>query len=138
MPKAKFDSIYHDLKQRIEADEYAFQSQLPSENQLTQIYACSRNTIRRALAGLATIGYVQALQGRGVRVIYQPVLQNEFTIGGIESFKESAERNQMKASTIVICFEEVTADKSLAQKQVSQKEPCSTISVAYAVWTARP
>ena len=116
MPKAKFDSIYHDLKQRIEAGEYAFQSQLPSENQLTQTYECSRNTIRRALSGLAAIGYVQAMQGRGVRVIYQPVLQNEFTIGGIESFKESADRNQMKASTIVICFEEVTADKVLAQK----------------------
>lgn len=116
MPKAKFATIFHDLKQRIEAGEYAFQSLLPSENQLTELHGCSRNTVRRALNGLADLGYVQALQGRGVRVIYQPIAQNEFTIGGIESFKESAARNHMHASTIVVGFEEITADEKIAQK----------------------
>ena len=117
MPKAKFKSIFHDLKQRIEAGQYTFQSLLPSENQLTELYSCSRNTIRRAIGGLAELGYVQSLHGRGVRVIYQPIAKNEFTIGGIESFKESAARNHMKASTVVLRFEEIEAAGALPGRQ---------------------
>jgi len=116
MPKAKFDSIFHDLRQRIEEGQYPLQSLLPSENQLTEIYSCSRNTIRRAVGGLAELGYVQPLHGRGVRVIYQPIAQNEFTIGGIESFKESAARNHMKASTVVLRFAEIVTDERLSRK----------------------
>ena len=111
MPKAKFEAIFHDLRQRIEEGQYPFQSLLPSENQLTELYSCSRNTIRRATSGLAELGYVQPLHGRGVRVIYQPIAQNEFTIGGIESFKESAARNHMQASTLVLRFAEIVADE---------------------------
>ena len=116
MPKAKFEAIFHDLRQRIEEGQYPFQSLLPSENQLTELYSCSRNTIRRATSGLAELGYVQPLHGRGVRVIYQPIAQNEFTIGGIESFKESAARNHMQASTLVLRFAEIVADERLSRK----------------------
>ncbi len=86
MPKAKFENIYQDLKQKIESQEYPYQELLPSENTMVDIYGCSRNTIRRAVAELAEDGYVQSLHGKGVRVIYQPVDQASFTIGGIESF----------------------------------------------------
>ena len=87
MPKAKYEGIYHSLKKRIEAQDYPYQSLLPSENTLLEEYACSRNTVRRALAELTNDGYVQAMQGRGVRVIYQPVGKTTFTIGGIETFQ---------------------------------------------------
>lgn len=70
MPKAKYDGIYHSIKKRIEAQDYPYQSLLPSENTLIEEYACSRNTVRRALAELVADGYVQSMQGRGVRVIY--------------------------------------------------------------------
>ena len=73
MPKAKYEGIYHSIKKRIEAQDYPYQSLLPSENTLIEEYACSRNTVRRALAELVADGYVQTMQGRGVRVIYQPV-----------------------------------------------------------------
>ena len=110
MPKAKFESIYKDLKQKIENGEYPYQELLPSENTMVDIYSSSRNTIRRAVLELAEQGYVQSLHGKGVRVIYQPVDQADFTLGGIESFKESAERNHRKTSTKVIQFTEITAD----------------------------
>lgn len=116
MPKAKFESIYKDLKQKIETDEYHYQDLLPSENTMVTIYGCSRNTIRRAVAELADQGYVQPLHGKGVRIIYQPVDQTSFTIGGIESFKESAIRNHRKRHTKVAEFTEITADKRLSQK----------------------
>ena len=80
MPKAKFESIYKDLKQKIEADEYHYQDFLPSENTLVTVYGCSRNTIRRAVSELTEQGYVQPLHGKGVRIIYQPVDQAAFTL----------------------------------------------------------
>ena len=116
MPKAKYAEIYKDLKRRIETEEYEFQEMLPSENSLIQEYDCSRNTVRRAIADLVTDGYVQSMQGKGVLVIYQPALQTSFTIGGIESFKESAVRNNLKSETKVIHFAELVVDQKISQK----------------------
>lgn len=116
MPKSKFEQIYKDLKEKIESGDYAYQDLLPSENTMVSIYNCSRNTIRRALSELTEQGYVQPLHGKGVRIIYQPIDQAAFTIGGIESFKESAIRNHKKRHTEVIQFAEITADERLAAK----------------------
>ena len=116
MPKAKYEGIYHSIKKRIEAQDYPYQSLLPSENTLIEEYACSRNTVRRALAELAADGYVQAMQGRGVRVIYQPVGKTTFTIGAIETFQETARRNRLRAVTKVTKFETLIADERFAAK----------------------
>ena len=70
MPRSKYESIYKDLKQKIEEGEYAYQALLPSEHQLILSYGCSRNTVRRALSNLVADGYVQTLPGKGVRNIY--------------------------------------------------------------------
>lgn len=115
MPKAKYDDIYRDLKERIEREEYPYQSLLPSENALSAAYGCSRNTVRRAVGRLASDGYVQPMHGKGVRAIYRPVEQASFTIGGIESFRESAERNRRVASTEVLAFRSVVVDDALAR-----------------------
>lgn len=116
MPKSKFETIYKSLKQKIETQEYPYQELLPSENTLVSIYDCSRNTVRRAISMLADDGYVQSLHGKGVRVIYQPVAQTNFTIGGIESFKESAARNRKHAFTRVVNFTEITSDERIFKK----------------------
>ena len=116
MPKAKYEGIYHSIQKRIEAQDYPYQSLLPSENTLIEEYACSRNTVRRALAELVADGYVQTMQGRGVRVIYQPVGKTTFTIGGIETFQEPARRNRLHAVTKVTKFETVIADECFAAK----------------------
>lgn len=116
MPKAKYEGIYHSIKKRIEAQDYPYQSLLPSENTLIEEYDCSRNTVRRALAELVADGYVQTMQGRGVRVIYQPVGKTTFTIGGIETFQETARRNHLHAVTKVTKFETVIADECFAAK----------------------
>lgn len=74
MPKAKYSKIYLDLKNKIETGEYEFQELLPSENQLIIAYDCSRNTIRRTISALVTDGYVQTMQGKGVRNKLQKIL----------------------------------------------------------------
>ena len=71
MPKSKYQDIYKNLKQKIENEEFQYQELLPSENSLIQIYDCSRNTVRRAISQLVTDGYVQTMQGKGVRNIFQ-------------------------------------------------------------------
>ncbi len=116
MPKSIYQEIYKDLKEKIEEGIYKTQELLPSENELVEIYGCSRNTIRRAIAGLVTDGYVQTVQGKGVRNIYIPEEHTNFTFGEIETFRESAARNHQVYSTKVLLFMELTVDESLHQR----------------------
>ncbi len=114
MPKAIYEEIYKDLKHKIENDTFAYQELLPSENTLIQTYGCSRNTLRRAVSLLVTDGYVQTMQGKGVRNIYQPTAQTAFTIGEIESFQESAVRNGHQPFTQVLLFTEYSINENQA------------------------
>ncbi len=116
MPKAKYNFIYKDLKEKIETEIYSYQEMLPSENALVRQYDCSRNTVRRALAELTADGYVQPMHGKGVRNIFQPVEQAAFTVGKIESFKESSARNNRKGTTQVLMFAEIAADEKIEKK----------------------
>ena len=114
MPRSKFGDIYRDLKYRIESGEYPYQSLVPSENTLVAVYGCSRNTVRRALAGLIEAGYVQAIQGKGVRVLYRPAARTPFTLGRMESFCETARRCRTDYQTKVVHFSMTQTDGALA------------------------
>lgn len=116
MPKSKFEEIYRDLKRKVEAGDFLYSELLPSENTLIGVYDCSRNTIRRALAGLVEDGYVQSIHGKGVQVIYQPTEKATFTVGGIESFRETSRRNRLSPVTKVVRFETVVADEALEKE----------------------
>lgn len=116
MPKAKYDEIYLDLKRAVENGTYSYGSLLPSENTLITQYGCSRNTVRRALAELGEDGCVQPIHGKGVRVIYQPSERASFTVGGIESFQETARRNRLNVVTKVVRFEETAVDQRMAER----------------------
>lgn len=116
MPKVKYHQIYQDLKTKIENGEFEFQELLPSENTLVLTYDCSRNTVRRAISALVIDGYVQTIQGKGIRNIFEPTQQTSFAIGGIESFQESAIRNHQQPMTKVICFTELIADSKVSRK----------------------
>lgn len=110
----KYRQIYLDLKNKIESGEYKQESFLPSENTMTGVYDCSRNTLRNALSQLMNEGYIQSIHGKGARVIYQPITnQSKFTLGGIESFQESLKRNHKKFRTYVKIFAEMIVDKNL-------------------------
>lgn len=114
MSKHKFEEIYEDLKEKIEQGSYRFKSLLPGENALAAIYGCTRMTARRALFELQTRGYIQKQKGVGARVIWQPIEQAFFLLGEIESFKETALRNHLKARTKVICFQTIIADEKFS------------------------
>ena len=116
MPKAKYEGIYRSIKQKIEAQDYPYQSLLPAESELIGAYGCARNTLRRALADLTAAGYLQPIQGKGVRVIYRPAGKTAFLIGVIESFQETDERNNLHAVTKVVRFEPIETDERLASQ----------------------
>ena len=82
----------------------------------SQGYSCTRNTIRRAIRELINKGYVQSVHGKGVQVIYHPIEQAHFTVGGIESFAESAKRNKKKPGTEVKQFTELVVDERMCRR----------------------
>lgn len=112
----KFETIYRDMKQKIEENTWPSGELLPSEHQLCEVYGCSRNTLRRAIALLAKNGYVQTIRGKGSRNIWQPDSGLFFALGTIESFSESAAKNNRRPSTRVILFTEIRVDESLHRR----------------------
>ena len=137
MPKAKYEGIYRSIKKRIEAQDYPYQSLLPSENTLIAEYDCSRNTVRRAIAELIADGYVQSMQGRGVRVIYQPVGKTTFTIGGIETFQETTNRNRLQAVPASFGLRPSSQRNSLPRKaDFLRAMNCGRYSVCV-IWTEK-
>ena len=114
MPRQKFLQIYSQLKQRIESGEYPVGQILPSENTLIGEFDCSRNTVRRAISELVRDGYVQTRQGWGVCNIFQPIEHSSYTMGMIESFRETARRTGQTGITRVVAFDTCVADEAIA------------------------
>lgn len=113
--KAIYYDIYEDLRDRIIAGEYPYQTFIPSETVLVGRYQCSHNTLRKALAVLRMHGFTQPIHGKGVLVIWRPVRRATFVLGDIETFKEAAERNRLDVRTEVRAFERRVADAALAE-----------------------
>ena len=65
---------------------------------------------------LASDGFLLPRHGLGVQVIWkQPESRSIFSIGGIESLKEAAARNNCKMKTRVITFRELVCDRELSE-----------------------
>ncbi|MBR4456774.1 MAG: UTRA domain-containing protein [Solobacterium sp.] len=115
MPTSRYEPIYRRIKREIEDGTHSFGDFLPSENAYAARFSCSRNTVRRALSLLTSEGYLLPQHGRGVEVIYRNDSgKSLFSIGGIESFSEAAERNGLSFTTEVITFETIKADNPLS------------------------
>lgn len=112
--KSIYYDIFEDLRSRIEEGEFPYRSFIPSEAILVEEYECSHNTLRKALSVLRLHGYVQPIHGKGVLVIWQPDVQAHFVLGDIESFREAAIRNQIKAYTTVRSFAQIVTDAPVA------------------------
>lgn len=113
--KAIYYDIYKDLREKILAGVYPYQTYIPSENQLIAEYDCTHNTIRRALQVLILHGFVQPVRGKGVKVIWQAGHRTRFVLGDIETFREAVARNGLEATTQVRLFEHVVADERIAE-----------------------
>ncbi|UJF22326.1 histidine utilization repressor [Shewanella sp. OMA3-2] len=68
MAQAKFAQIKQFILNKIEAGEWQENDQVPSENQLTEMFSCSRMTARRSLTELVESGVLERTQGVGTFV----------------------------------------------------------------------
>jgi hypothetical protein len=116
MPKTKYNDIYKNLKEKIENNYFKYLDFLPVENDLIKDYECSRNTLRRAVAILVKEGYLQTMQGKGVRNIYRKMSHKLFKLNTIETFKESAARTAQSSFNKVVLFTEVTCSENFAKR----------------------
>lgn len=117
MPQNKYEPIYRTIREEIETGKYHSGDYLPSENEFAARFGVTRNTVRRALSILTSEGFLLPQHGRGVQVLRQPhESRSIFTIGGIESFAEAAERSKMESYTRLLSFMEVTADEKISMR----------------------
>jgi GntR family trehalose operon transcriptional repressor len=96
----KFREIFLDLEQKILSNEYPPHTFLPSENQLINMYAVSRETVRKALQLLQNGGYIQKKQGKGSLVL--DVNRVDFPISGLASYKELQDAQSIPSETSVV------------------------------------
>lgn len=105
----KFNQIFLDIEKKIQTEEYASGTLLPSENELTKIYKVSRETIRKALNLLLEQGYIQKVQGKGSIVLENKIFQ--FPISGLTSYKELDQAQNIQSKTIVLENKLITTPK---------------------------
>ncbi|MCI1954293.1 trehalose operon repressor [Ligilactobacillus acidipiscis] len=92
--------IARDIISKIKYGQYRPGTYLPSENQLTDLYGASRETIRKALNELNDLGLIQKIKGKGSIVL--DIQRYTFPISGITSFKELNSSQAMNAQTKVL------------------------------------
>ncbi|MDN3016018.1 trehalose operon repressor [Paenibacillus sp. BSR1-1] len=95
----KYLTIYNTIVEQIKSGEIPPQTLLPSENELSEQFNTSRETIRKALNLLSQNGYIQKVRGKGSIVI--DLSKFDFPISGLVSFKELAQKMGRKPKTIV-------------------------------------
>ena len=63
-----YKQLEEKLQHEIETGERPAGSRLPTENELSETYHVSRVTVRKALAGLSELGYLDRKSGKGTFV----------------------------------------------------------------------
>lgn len=96
----KYDAIYQDLKEKIEAEIYATGSLLPSESALQDMYQASRDMVRKALRLLKDDGFIQSQKGKGSTVINRQ--EYVFPVSGVVSYAELAAQFHLQTRTVVL------------------------------------
>jgi len=84
MRTIRYQEIADELRQRVNAGQYARGRVLPSESELSEEFDASRVTIRRALETLRDDGLLAARQGFGWFVASEPLRQTLGQLGTIE------------------------------------------------------
>lgn len=65
----KYEIIFKKLEEDILKGHYQMGDYLPPEMELSQTYASSRDTVRKALQLLTKAGFIKTVQGRGSQII---------------------------------------------------------------------
>ena len=116
----KYVKVENDLMNRIKSGELVMGDKIPTEKELCESYACSRQTIRKALDDLFRDGYIYRIQGLGTFVKdRQPQKQDFHDIISCSSLI----RSQNKVPSKKILFSAATdCPESVAKKFGLEKD----------------
>ena len=104
---SKKELITQWLRERIEAGTYPMGTLLPSENQLAELMAVSRPTVRTALSSLVQLGLALPMRGVGYQVIAQrPASQRRVqfdSLGDLVEFNSQYPRRVLQPIADIGC-----------------------------------
>jgi GntR family transcriptional regulator, trehalose operon transcriptional repressor len=121
MRENKFIAIYNEISDEIKSGAIKPKTKLPSENELSNKYETSRETIRKALTLLSQNGLIQKVKGKGSIVL--DVNKFNFPISGLVSFKELSQNMGERTSTVVREFGLIPPDEFIKnQLNASSKD----------------
>ncbi|NRG68770.1 GntR family transcriptional regulator [Streptococcus suis] len=75
---SKYKKVYADIKEKIEQNIWQANQEMPTENELMDIYSYSKDTIRKALSLLEMDGYIQKRQGRNSIILDHNLVRKPF------------------------------------------------------------
>lgn len=109
---AKYQSVYANLRRRIEDGNYPVGGRLPTEDELTVIYGVSRVTMRRSLDILVSEGYLLRRQGSG----YSVLTLSPASANCMSSFTDAMLRAGRMPSSQLISLAERTLEPEAMQR----------------------
>ena len=108
-----YSQVMEKIRQKIITGEYPVNSKLPNEFELSDQFAVSRVTLRKAIKGLAEDGLVEKIQGVGTFVRKPQKVKRIISSPAAESFSQIAKKEGFKASVEVIKVKEVETPPKL-------------------------
>ncbi|HEP1824305.1 TPA: GntR family transcriptional regulator [Streptococcus suis] len=75
---SKYKKVYADIKEKIEQNIWQANQEMPTENELMEIYSYSKDTIHKALSLLEMDGYIQKRQGRNSIILDHNLVRKPF------------------------------------------------------------
>lgn len=75
---SKYKKVYADIKEKIEQNIWQANQEMPTENELMEIYSYSKDTVRKALSLLEMDGYIQKRQGRNSIILDHNLVRKPF------------------------------------------------------------
>ena len=111
-PAPLYAQVEHQLATEIAAGRWAVHEQLPTEDQLIDMFGVSRITIRRAIQNLVTRGVVEVRRGRGTFVATPRITQELTELSG---FVEDMQVLGKHPTAQVLTIEKVIANADVAK-----------------------
>ncbi|MEG0344027.1 MAG: GntR family transcriptional regulator [Acinetobacter sp.] len=108
-----YEQVKGQLQQKIQSGEYPALSQLPSENELSELFSVSRITIRQALHKLSQDGLIFKVHGKGTFVSKPKAYQN---ITQLQGFAEAMSSSGHHILNEVLSIEFIEAPLKVTSK----------------------
>lgn len=95
----KYSQIIKYYQDLIEKGKLKEEEQMPTETEICQLFNVSRITVRQALDGLAQLGYIYKMQGKGSFVSSK---KTGMQLNHLKGFSEEMKNIGLKPSTILV------------------------------------